>query len=50
MVPGSKQLLIEAPHILRPFSKVRVISAPIDMLSLSSPMYTGRGTEVLRSS
>ena len=47
MVPGSKQVLIEAPHILLPWSRTRVIVAPLDWLSLSTPMYTGRGSILL---
>jgi hypothetical protein len=47
MVPGSKQVLIEAPHILLPWSRTRVIAAPLEWLSLSTPMYTGRGSFLL---
>jgi len=43
LLPKSKTVLVETPHILFPFSKVRVMSAPISRLTLSSSLYTGKG-------
>src|ERR1700737_5080478 len=42
-IPETRTLLVETPHLFRPFSKVRVMSAPVSKLTLSSPLYTGRG-------
>jgi len=42
-MPGSKTLLIEAPHMWLPFSKVRVVSAPVQKFRLSTPVYSGKG-------
>jgi hypothetical protein len=44
-VPESKTFLIETPHMFLPFSKVRVMAAPLRKLSLSSPVFTGKGKQ-----
>lgn len=43
LLPNSKTMLIETPHVFMPFSKVRVTSAPLSKVSLSKPLYTGKG-------
>lgn len=43
LLPNSKTMLVETPHVFMPFSKVRVMSAPLNKLSLSRPLYTGKG-------
>jgi hypothetical protein len=43
MLPALKTLVIETPHILMPLTRIRVISAPLSQLTLSSPVYSGQG-------
>jgi hypothetical protein len=43
MLPALKTLVIETPHVLMPLTRIRVISAPLSQLTLSSPVFSGQG-------
>ena len=47
MIPQSNRVIVETPHPLLPFTKIRVLSAPLGSFSLSSPLFTGQGRIIL---
>jgi hypothetical protein len=47
LIPQSRTAVVETPHPFMPFTKIRVMSAPVSKFSLSSPIYTGQGKEII---